>query len=204
MTAIYESADLLALDQTAQDLLFREAHTANTFTDEPVSEDQIRAIYDLVQWAPSSMNAQPLRVVSVRTDDARARLVSHMSPGNQAKTQAAPLTLILAADTDFHDTLPEVFPQSPQAKSMFGDLERRAGFAMNNAWLQSGYFLLGIRAAGLAAGPMGGFDAAAVDADLLAGTTLRSIMVVNVGHPAPDAFYPRNARLSAEHVLTTL
>lgn len=204
MTAIHEAADLLALDDTAQNLLFREAHTANTFTDEDVSDEQIKAIYDLVQWAPSSMNAQPLRVVSVRSGDAKARLVSHMSPGNQAKTQAAPLTLILAADTDFHETLPEVFPQSPQARSMFAELERRTGFAMNNAWLQAGYFLLGIRAAGLAAGPMGGFDAAAIDSDLLAGTTLRSIMVVNVGYPADDAFYPRNPRLDADRVLTTL
>jgi 3-hydroxypropanoate dehydrogenase len=157
-----------------------------------------------VKWAPSAMNAQPLRVVAVRSEAAKAQLVDLMSPGNQAKTAAAPLTLILAADTDFHETLPEVFPHAPNAKDNFQDVERRANFAMNNAWLQAGYFLVGIRAAGLAAGPMGGFDAARVDAELLAGKNLRSIMVVNVGHPADDAFFPRNPRLIAERVIATL
>lgn len=204
MTTLYESADLLALDDTAQDLLFREAHTAYRFTDEQVTDEQLQAIYDLVKWAPSSMNAQTLRVVAVRSESAKQRLVSYMSPGNQDKTAAAPLNLILAADTNFHENLPELFPQSPNAKNMFNEQERRAGFALNNGWLQAGYFLLGIRAAGLAAGPMGGFDAAAIDADLLAGTGLRTFMVVNVGYPAEDAFYPRNPRLAPERVLTSI
>ena len=81
----------LALSDEAQDLLFRDARTANTFTGEPVSDDQVRAIYDLVKYAPTSMNQQPLRIVLVRSPEARGRLVTHMSDRNQAKTAAAPL-----------------------------------------------------------------------------------------------------------------
>src|SRR4051812_10571029 len=107
---------VLALDPAAQDLLFRDARTANTFTDEPVSDEQIKAIYDLVKWAPTSMNTQPLRVLLVRSREARDRLVTHMSDGNKAKTGTAPLVAILAADTDFHEHLPTVFPHAPNAK----------------------------------------------------------------------------------------
>jgi len=92
----------LVLDDEAQDLLFREARTANAFTDEPVSDEQVRAIYDLVKWAPTAMNAQPLRLLVVRSDDARARLLGHMAPGNVAKTADAPLVVVLAYDTTFH------------------------------------------------------------------------------------------------------
>ena len=204
MTAIYEPTDALVLDSTAQDLLFREARTANAFTSEPVTDEQLAAIYELVKWGPTAINAQPLRIVAVRSDEAKERLVSHLSPGNQDKTRKAPLTVILAADTDFHETLPEVFPHMPGAKDGFAELERRTNFSINNTWLQAGYFIVGVRAAGLAAGPMGGFDAAGIDADLLAGTSLRSVLVVNIGHPGDDAWFPRNPRLEVERVVTSL
>lgn len=93
----------LALDPAAQDLLFREARTANTFTDEPVTEEQVQAIYDLVKYGPTAFNQSPLRVVLVRSDDARARLVKHMAEGNQPKTSTAPLVAILATDNEFHE-----------------------------------------------------------------------------------------------------
>src|SRR4051794_15139834 len=89
---------LLAIDAAAQDLLFREARTANTFSAEPVTDEQLRAIYDLVKWAPTAMNAQPLRLVAVRSPQARERLLPLMAEGNRAKTASAPLTLIVAAD----------------------------------------------------------------------------------------------------------
>lgn len=95
-----------ALDPAAQDLLFREAHTANTFTDEPVTEEQIQAIYDLVKFGPTAFNQTPLRVVLVRSAEARERLVQHMSDGNKPKTSTAPLAAIFAADNEFHEELP--------------------------------------------------------------------------------------------------
>lgn len=184
----------LALDQTAQDLLFHEARTANTFTDEAVSVADVRAIYDLVKWAPTSMNTQPLRMVVVASAPARERLVPLMSPGNQPKTATAPMTVILAADTEFHEHLPIVFPHAKDAKNNFADPTQREAFALSQAWLQAGYFILGVRAAGFAAGPMGGFDKPAVDAEFLAGRSWKSFCVVNIGKPGPDAWFDRNPR----------
>ena len=188
----------LALDPAAQDLLFREARTANTFTDEAVSVADVRAIYDLVKWAPTSMNTQPLRMVVVASVAARERLVPLMSPGNQPKTAAAPMTVILAADTEFHEHLPTVFPHAKDAKNNFADPVQRETFALSQAWMQAGYFILGVRAAGFAAGPMGGFDKPAVDAEFLAGRPWKSFCVVNIGKPGPDAWFDRNPRLDHE------
>lgn len=194
----------LVIDTEAQALLFREARTANSFSDEPVTDEQIAALYELVKWAPTAMNGQPLRVVLVRSDAAKARLLTHLSPGNQTKTASAPLVAILAADTEWHENLPTVFPHAPTAKDMFADAARREAVARSQAWLQTGYFILGVRALGLAAGPMTGYNAAGVDADLLAGTALKSIAVVNIGKPGEDAWFPRSPRLAFEDVFTSI
>ena len=194
----------LELDAAAQDLLFTSARTANTFADEPVSDEQVRAIYELVKWAPTAMNTQPLRVVLVRSPQARERLVSHMAAGNQAKTATAPLVAILAADTDFHQHLDELLPYVENAGSRFADAGAREQVARFNATLQAGYFLLGVRAAGLAAGPMGGFDAAGVDAEFFTGTGLRSFLVVNIGRPGDNAWMDRLPRLHHDDVVTAL
>ena len=106
----------LALDPSAQDLLFLQAQTANAFTDAPVTDAQIKAIYDLIKWGPTGMNSQPLRIVLIRSPEARERLVQRMAPGNRAKTLAAPLVAVLAADLDFHDELPKTFPVFPGAR----------------------------------------------------------------------------------------
>ena len=193
----------LLLDTLAQDLLFRDARTANTFTDEPVTDEQVAAIYDLVKYAPTAMNTQPLRVVLVREGDVRERVLKHMADGNRDKTASAPLVAILAADTDFHEHLPRTFPHFPGAKDLFADDAARAQAATFNATLQAGYFFLGVRAAGLAAGPMGGFDAQSLDEDFFAGTTLRSLVVVNIGHPGENAWSDRLPRLEHDEVVTT-
>jgi len=195
----------LALTTEAQDLLFRSARTANTFADAPVSDEQVEAIYDLVKWAPTSMNLQSLRIVLVRSDEARARLVDHMSPGNKAKTASAPLVAILAADVDFHEEMPRVFPHFPGAKDMFAaDYAAREKTARFNAALQTGYFVLGVRAAGLAAGPMTGFDADGLNADFFPGGEHRALAVVNIGVPGEDAWRDRLPRLDYADVVTTL
>ena len=194
----------LVLDPDAQDLLFREARTANTFTDEPVTEEQVKAIYHLMKWAPTSMNNQPLRIVLVRSDEARARLVSLMGDGNKAKTEAAPLVAILAADLDFHDELPKVFPHFPGARDLFaGNESAREESAKLNAALQIGYFTMGVRAAGLAAGPMTGLDAAAVDREFFPDGRHRTLVVMNIGKPGEDAWLQRLPRLGYDEVVTT-
>src|SRR5689334_6125116 len=132
----------LVLDSAAQRLLFRDARTANAFTDEPVTDEQVRAIHDLVKYGPTSMNQQPLRVVLVRSDEARERLLGHMAEGNRAKTASAPLVAILAADYEFHRELPSQFPHFPQAKDVFfAERSVREQSARLNAALQVGYFI---------------------------------------------------------------
>src|SRR5580765_877508 len=206
MTAIATDfgADLLTLDADAQDLLFREARTANTFADEPVTDEQIHAIYDLVKYAPTSMNNQPLRLVVVRTPEARAKLVSHLFEGNQAKTAAAPLTVILATDVNFHEELPRTFPHFPGAKDLFADDDAREGVARFNAGLQVGYFILGVRAAGLAAGPMTGFDADGINKEFFPDGEHRVLAVVNIGKPGEGAWFDRLPRLDYDEVATTV
>ncbi|MFD6886885.1 malonic semialdehyde reductase [Streptomyces sp. NPDC059957] len=194
----------LVLDAAAQDLLFREARTANTFSDEPVTEEQVQAIYDLVKFGPTAFNQTPLRITLVRSPEARERLVKHMSEGNQAKTSAAPLVAILSADNEFHEELPQLLPHFPQAKDVFfSERPLREQSALLNSALQAAYFIIGVRAAGLAAGPMTGVDPAGVEKEFLdADHTL--LMVVNIGKPGEDAWFARSPRLEFDQVVTTV
>ncbi|MBB5871517.1 3-hydroxypropanoate dehydrogenase [Allocatelliglobosispora scoriae] len=194
----------LVLDPAAQDLLFREARTANTFTDEPVTDEQVQAIYDLVKFAPTSLNMQPLRVVLVRSAEARERLVNTLGEGNRAKTSTAPLTAILAADLNFHEKFHRTFPHFPGAKDWFLEDTTRADAAKFNGALQVGYFILGVRAAGLAAGPMTGFDAEALNKEFFGDGEHTVLAVVNIGKPGEQAWFNRNPRLDFEDVVTTV
>ncbi|RAJ30401.1 3-hydroxypropanoate dehydrogenase [Kitasatospora sp. SolWspMP-SS2h] len=195
----------LALDAAAQDLLFREARTANTFSDEPVSDEQVQAIYDLVKFGPTAFNQQPLRIVLVRSEEGRARLVQHMADGNKAKTSGAPLVAILAADNEFHEELPTQLPHFPQAKDMFfSERAVRESSAVLNGALQAAYFIIGVRAAGLAAGPMTGYDAEGINKEFFGDGEHSVLAVVNIGKPGEDAWFPRSPRLAYDEVVTTV
>ncbi|MDT0320998.1 malonic semialdehyde reductase [Streptomyces millisiae] len=194
----------LALDPAAQDLLFHEAHTARAFTDEPVTDEQIAAVYDLIKLAPTAFNSSPLRITLIRSAEAKQRLLRHVASGNQRQTAEAPVTAILSADLDFHEKLPRLVPAKPTLKDAFADADARAASAQLNAGLQIGYFVLGVRAAGLAAGPMSGFDAAGVDKEFFGDGRQRSLVLVNIGRPAESAFAPRQPRLAAEEAVTSL
>ncbi|NJP50886.1 malonic semialdehyde reductase [Streptomyces sp. SBST2-5] len=192
----------LALDPAAQDLLFREARTANTFTDEPVTEEQVRAIHDLVKYGPTAFNQCPLRITLVRSTEARERLLPHLAEGNRAKTASAPLVAILSADNEFHEELPALLPHFPQAKDLFfAERPVREKSAALNAALQAAYFIIGVRAAGLAAGPMTGFDHEGVRKEFL-DDDHTPLMIVNIGRPGPDAWFPRSPRLEYEQVVS--
>ncbi|MFF3212030.1 malonic semialdehyde reductase [Streptomyces sp. NPDC002886] len=194
----------LVLDAAAQDLLFREARTANTFSDEPVTEEQVQAIYDLVKFGPTAFNQTPLRITLVRSPEARERLVKHMAQGNQAKTAAAPLVAILSVDNEFHEELPQLLPHFPQAKdAFFAERPVREQSALVNGALQAAYFIIGVRAAGLAAGPMTGLDFAGLQKEFLDGDHT-PLMVVNIGKPGEDAWFPRSPRLEFDQVITTV
>ncbi|MFE5723223.1 malonic semialdehyde reductase [Streptomyces erythrochromogenes] len=174
----------LVLDPAAQDLLFREARTANAFSEEPVTEEQVQAIYDLVKFGPTAFNQTPLRITLVRSPEARERLVKHMATGNDAKTATAPLVAILSADNEFHEELPQLLPHFPQAKdAFFSERPVREQSALLNSALQAAYFIIGIRAAGLAAGPMTGADFGGIQKEFL-DADHTPIMVINIGKPA--------------------
>lgn len=193
----------LAIGSDAADLLFRGARTANAFTGEEVTDEQMRVVYDLVKWGPTALNGQPLRVVLVRSDEARERLVPLMGGNNQRRVAGAPLVAILAADLDWHDELPRVFPAYAGARESFQANEAvRHELALQNAALQAGYFIVGVRAAGLAAGPMGGFDVDAVSREFFPDGAHRPLLVVNIGHADETGHYPRNTRLEYDEVFT--
>jgi nitroreductase len=198
------SADLFALTTDAQDLLFREAHTAKKFTDEPVSDEQVAAIYDLIKWGPTMTNSQPMRIVLARSDDARARVVSHMLPNNAEKTASAPLIAVLAADMKFNRHIERIFPDAPFMAQMYENDEFREPIADSQAWMQAGYFVMGIRAIGLDACPMLGLDRPGLDADLFADSDLKCICVVLIGKPTEDAYGPRLPRLDYNEVVSVL
>jgi len=193
-----------AVTEPTLDLLFREARTANTFTDEPVSVDQVREVFELIKLGPTMMNNQPLRLLLVEQGEGRERLVKHMGGNNAGKTATAPLVAVVAADVDFHDKMPEHFPHVENVRDMFLDEAARAEQASYNAALQTGYFIIGLRAAGLAAGPMGGFDRDGLDAEFFAGTSWRSQLVVNIGHPGENAWFDRLPRISATDAITVI
>ena len=203
MTDVAERLALGKLDPAGRALLCTEARTANTFAGTPVSDEELTSIWELAKWAPTSANTRPLRVLYVRPGEGRDRLVRHMSEGNQAKTAAAPAVAVLAVDTRFHEHIPVVFPIRPQMKDALEENEEfRLKGGSFNAALQAGYFILAVRAHGLAAGPMTGFDAAGIDAEFFPDGRLRSIVVVNIGHPGENAWFGRLPRLTHEDVIS--
>ncbi|CAL8970891.1 putative malonic semialdehyde reductase RutE [Cellulomonas sp. T2.31MG-18] len=204
LDAELDSAGLL--DGATADLLFRAARTAGAFTADDVTDAQLQAAYDLAKWGPTAMNVTPLRMLVVRTPEARARLAAHMNEGNRQRVLDAPVTLLLAADTRFHQHLPLLAPHRAEMVDTFEAMpQMREQMARNNAWLQAGYLILALRAAGLAAGPMGGMDAQAIDDDLLAGTGWASLFVVNVGQAEGAQYpFPRAARLDWDQATRTV
>jgi len=198
------TADLFALNADAQDLLFREAHTAKKFTDEPVSDEQVAAIYDLIKWGPTMTNSQPMRIVLARSEDARSRVVSHMLPNNAEKTASAPLIAVLAADMKFNRHIERIFPDAPFMAQMYEKDDFREPIADSQAWMQAGYFVMGIRAIGLDACPMLGLDRPGLDADLFADSDLKCICVVLIGKPTENAYGPRLPRLDYDEVVSVL
>ncbi len=195
-----EPQALDVLDDAGRKLLFTEARTANTFAATAVTDGELAMIWELARWSPSAANSQPLRVLFVRTREGKKRLVRHLDEGNRAKTLSAPAVAVLAYDTDFHEQMPTVFPaRGDMLRAAFADqTEKRENIAAYNSALQTGVFLLAVRAAGLAAGPMAGFDEAGVNKEFFAGTSWRSHLVVNIGHPGADPWFPRLPRVPVE------
>ncbi|GAB2452480.1 malonic semialdehyde reductase [Xylanimonas ulmi] len=206
MTETLTSPTALAIDETAADLLFRNARTAMQWTPDQVTDDEIEAAWSLAKFGPTAMNSLPLRFAIVRSPEAKARLLELMPDGNKAKVEAAPATLVLAYDPNFHEHMDTLFPHAPGVREQFAPaVEMRDTMARTNALLQTGYLIVGLRAAGLAAGPMHAADYDAVDAELFAGSGFKSFLVVNVGHAeGAGTEYPRLPRFDLDEVTKTL
>ena len=184
------------LDDAALDQLFRTARTQNAFLDKPVDDSQLKALYELLKWGPTAANGSPARFVFVKSPEARAKLAPARSEGNHDKTLAAPVTVIVGFDEDFHEKLPFLFPHT-DAKAWFdGPREGRTEGAFRNGSLQGAYLILAARALGLDAGPMSGFDNAKVDEAFFKGTAIKSNFLVNLGYGDASGLFPRLPRLS--------
>ena len=186
------------LSDAALSQLFTEARTRNAWTDRPVPPELLRKLYDLTKFGPTAVNAGPARFVFITSPEAKARLVPLMSEGNRAKTQQAPVNLILAQDIDFHDTLGALFPHAPGARDWFLDEAGRREAAFRNASLQGGYLTIAARALGLDVGPMSGFDAAGVKADFFPDSNVEPNFIMNLGYGTDENLFPRHPRLEFE------
>ena len=181
------------------DQLFGVARTRNGWTDRPVSDAQIRELYDLLKLGPTSANSCPGRFVWVRTPEGKARLAALASQTNRPKILAAPLTVIIGFDLGFAEQLPKLFPARGQKmKELFQDADLAQTTAFRNGSLQGGYLILAARALGLDTGPMSGFDNKAVDAEFFAGTTIKSNFLCSIGYGSDENLFPRNPRLTFE------
>lgn len=176
------------------DLLFRQARTYNAFSG-AIDDATLRRLYDLLKFGPTAANSCPARFVFVRSPEGKALLEPALDAGNRDKTLAAPVTVIVAYDLDFHHKLPVLFPHT-DARSWFeGPRDNRLVPALRNGSLQGAYLILAARALGLDAGPMSGFDNAKVDAAFFAGTQVKSNFLVNLGKGDDGSIFPRSPRL---------
>ncbi|MFB6436960.1 malonic semialdehyde reductase [Streptomyces sp. NPDC056411] len=192
------------LSPEALDLLFRQARTPNGFTDEPVPPDALAAVYELIRCGPTSFNQQPLRILEIRSAQARRRLLPHLSERNRAKTASAPLTLLLAVDLHFHENLPAMFPHAPQLYEwLVGAPQVRRERGRFDAVLQTGYLIMAARSLGLAAMPLLGFDEAGLNAAFFPAEDREALLVMNLGWPSPVR-RERLPRLAFDQVVTTL
>jgi 3-hydroxypropanoate dehydrogenase len=185
-----------ALDAAALDQLFRTARTHNGWLPKPVTDDELRAVYELMKWAPTSANSSPARIVFVRSRQGKERLRPALSPGNLEKTMAAPATAIIGHDLEFFEKLPQLFPHADARSWYVGKPALVETTAFRNGSLQGAYLILAARALGLDCGPMSGFDNARVDAEFFAGTAIRSNFLCNLGHGDPAKLFARSPRLA--------
>lgn len=184
------------LDGAALDTLFRTARTYYSWADTPVSDDDLRRIYDVAALGPTSANASPARFVFCRTAEAREQLAGCVSANNADKVRAAPVTVIVGMDLAFHDTLPRLFPHADARAWFTGNDAMIRDTAFRNSSLQGAYLMLAARALGFDCGPMSGFDKATVDAAFFAGTTVETNFLCSIGHGTEKGLFPRSPRLT--------
>jgi 3-hydroxypropanoate dehydrogenase len=183
------------IDDSALKILFTEARAQNGWRAEPVADAQLKTAYDIAKWGPTSLNAQPMRIIFLRSQDGKSRLKPALAPGNVEKTMTAPVVAIIAYDMNFHSHLPRMFAHNPDVKNAFAANKAMIEpTAFRNGTLQAAYFLLALRAIGLDVGPMSGFDAAKVDAEFFGGTTFKVNFLCGIGYGKPEKLFQRSPR----------
>jgi 3-hydroxypropanoate dehydrogenase len=192
------------LDEETMAQLFTQARTHNGWVDRPVPDSLLRQAVDIAKWGPTSANCSPMRVVFVRSAEAKARLEPALSAGNRDKTMAAPATAIVAYDLDFPHHLPRLYPAA-DAKSWFlGNDALIHQTAFRNGTLQAAYLILALRALGLDTGPMSGFDNSKVDAEFFPDGAVKSNFLINIGYGDEGKLYPRGPRFAFDEIASIL
>jgi nitroreductase len=188
-----------AISEESIKQLFTEARTYPGWLPEPVADETLHAIYDLMKWGPTSANLTPARILFVKTDEAKEKLLPCLMPLNVEKVKAAPVTAIIAQDAEYYEQIPKLFPQGVGFLANFRSNQAfREITGIRNSSLQGAYFIIAARALGLDCGPMSGFDNNKVDEVFFAGTTWKSNFVCNIGHGDSKSVFPRLPRLSFE------
>jgi 3-hydroxypropanoate dehydrogenase len=200
---IIELKSARALNERATETIFTEARTANGFIDRAISHQLLDHALELALLGPTSANMLPMRVIFVESAEAKAKLKPALNEGNREKTMAAPVTAIIAADLNFFEHFPRLFPERGEMfKGMFGGLpaEIQRSTAWDNAVLQMAYFIIALRSVGLDAGPMAGFDRQIVDAAFFAEGRFVSQYLINIGYGDDTKVWPRLPRFEAPDI----
>jgi 3-hydroxypropanoate dehydrogenase len=186
---------MATVDNAALDILFRNARTHNGWLDKPVDDVLLQQAYDLAKMGPTSANCSPLRIVFVKSAEAKEKLRPCLAAGNLEKTMAAPIVALFANDLAFYDKLPKLFPHTDARSWFVGNDALIQTTAFRNGSLQAAYFMLAARSLGLDCGPMSGFDNAKLDAAFFAGTTYKSNFICSIGYGDVSKLHPRGPRL---------
>lgn len=192
----------MSLDPTALAALFTDARTQNKWTDQPVTDADLHAIFDLMKMAPTSANCEPGRFVFIRTKEGKEKLKPALSAGNMEKTMTAPVTVIVAHDPHFYEQLPRLFPHADARAWFAGNESLATETAFRNGTLQGAYLIMAARALGIDSGAMSGFDKSKVDAAFFAGNGWKSNFLINLGHGDSSGLFPRSPRLTFDEACT--
>jgi len=193
-------ADVSELDDAAIGLILSRARSHYAWQDKPVSEEQIQRLYDIVKMGSTSMNGCPGRFVFVRSQEGKERIAKSLKPANVPKVMGAPLTVIIAYDTEFWTELPKLFPHEDRRHLFEGKPEYTLDTAYRNSTLQGGYMMIAARAMGLDIGAMSGFSNKIVDEEFFTGTTLKSNFLLNIGYADESALFQRLPRFEFNDV----
>jgi len=192
------------LDEAGLDLIFRTARTYNGYTDATVTEADLRAIWDLMKWGPTSANMSPARIVWVTTPEAKGKLAVLTSATNADKIRKAPVTAIIGMDMEFHEKLPRLFPHVDARSWFVGNDALIESGAFRNSSLQGAYLIIAARALGFDTGPMSGFDNAKVDDAFFADSKIKSNFICTLGVGDPSTIFERLPRLDFEEANSIL